>query len=157
MRRHSRTLAGAAALTMLGAALTAGSETKQPVLLSPAEQQAIEQDVPGAGSSGVTGIRSALLAGNPLAAGPYTIRLTVPANTRIEAHSHRDDRVVTVVSGVWRFGIGERFDEKLQKALPAGSFYTEPAGVAHFASTGDEPVTVHITGHRGPTSTDYRN
>lgn len=156
MLKYPRRLASTVAMTMLGAVQTVVAETKQPVLLSPTEQQAIERNVPGAGSSGVTGIRSAVLTGNPLAAGPYTIRLTVPANTRIEAHSHRDDRVITVVSGIWRFGIGELFDEQALKTLPAGSFYTEPAGVAHFASTGDVPVTIHITGHRGPTSTDYR-
>ena len=34
------------------------------------------------------------------------------------------------------------------------SFYTEPAGSAHFARTGDEPAIVYITGV-GPTDTVY--
>ena len=39
-------------------------------------------------------------------------------------------------------------------ALPAGSFYTEPSGVAHFAETRAEPVVVYITGD-GPSDTQY--
>jgi uncharacterized RmlC-like cupin family protein len=78
--------------------------------------------------------------------------LRVPANTRIEAHLHPDERVATVVSGSWYFGYGERFDEQKLKELPAGSFYTEPASQAHFARTGALPVVVQISGV-GPTET----
>ncbi|MGH1559775.1 hypothetical protein ACRAWD_22935 [Caulobacter segnis] len=35
-----------------------------------------------------------------------------------------------------------------------GSFYSEPAGVEHFAMTGPEGASVYISGY-GPTSTDY--
>ena len=38
------------------------------------------------------------------------------------------------------------------KALAAGSFYTEPAGVALIAMTRAEPVVVDITGY-GPSNT----
>ena len=40
------------------------------------------------------------------------------------------------------------------KALPPGSFYTEPPARNHFAETGYEPVEVQITGF-GPSSTEY--
>ena len=62
--------------------------------------------------------------------------------------------MATVVSGTWRLGYGDRFDEAKVKALPPGSFYTEPPGRNHFAATGNEPVIVQITGY-GPSSTDY--
>ena len=86
--------------------------------------------------------------------GPYTIRLTIPPNTRIQAHTHRDNRSDVVVAGVWYFGYGLVAKAEAESALPAGSFYTEPAGVAHFAETKAEPVTVYITGN-GPTYTRY--
>jgi len=111
---------------------------------------------PGTGSSGVAGIQTIVLKGDPDQAGAYTIMLRVPAHTRIAAHSHRDDRVATVVSGTWRLGYGEKFDESKLKALPPGSFYTEPPGQAHFAETAEEAVEVQITGF-GPSSTDYVN
>src|SRR6185295_17726559 len=107
-----------------------------------------------AGTSGVSGIQTRVLKGDPTKAGLYTIQLKVPANTRIESHTHPDDRVATVISGTWYFGYGHRFDERKLKALPPGSFYTEPPDEAHFARTGDTAVIVQITGF-GPTGTHY--
>jgi hypothetical protein len=72
----------------------------------------------------------------------------------IQAHTHRDDRSAIVMSGTWYFGYGSVADEAATKPLPAGSFYTEPGGVAHFALTKAEPVVVYITGF-GPTDTVY--
>jgi uncharacterized RmlC-like cupin family protein len=86
--------------------------------------------------------------------GVYTILLKVPANTRIEAHDHPDDRIANVMSGTWFFGYGDRFDARALKALPPGSFYTEPPDQPHFARTGDKPVVILITGF-GPTGTRY--
>ena len=122
--------------------------------LTPTEYKFPQVGNPGTGSSGVGGIQTVVLKGNPDQAGVYTIMLRVPAHTRIAAHSHRDDRVATVVSGTWHIGYGDRFDEAKLKALPPGSFYTEPPSRNHFAETGDEPVVVQITGF-GPSSTEY--
>ena len=58
--------------------------------------------------------------------------------------------MATVVSGTWYFGYGQEFDEGRLKALPPGSYYTEPPDERHFAKTGDTPVVLHITGF-GPT------
>jgi hypothetical protein len=58
------------------------------------------------------------------------------------------------VAGVWYFGYGLVAKADAQKALPAGSFYTEPAGVADFAENKAEAVTVYITEDR-PTDTRY--
>jgi pimeloyl-ACP methyl ester carboxylesterase/uncharacterized RmlC-like cupin family protein len=121
---------------------------------SPADFKFPGRGNPGTGSSGISGIQTVVLKGDPDRAGVYTIMLRVPAHTQIQAHSHRDDRVATVISGTWHIGYGDRFDESKLKALPPGSFYTEPPGETHFAETGDEAVVVQITGY-GPSSTDY--
>src|SRR6202158_5083396 len=127
-----------------------GGETR----LTPGEFKFPQQGNPGTGSSGVGGIQTVVLKGDPNESGVYTIMLRVPAHTQIAAHSHRDDRVATVVSGTWHIGYGDKFDESKLKALTPGSFYTEPPGQNHFAETGDEPVVVQITGF-GPSSTEY--
>ena len=108
----------------------------------------------GAGTSGVSGIRSTILSGDPGEPVPYTIMLTVPPNTRIAAHSHRDARSAIVFSGIWYFGYGETARDDLMRSLPPGSFYTEPQGDPHFARTGAEGATVFISGF-GPTDTIY--
>ncbi|MGH6814981.1 MAG: alpha/beta fold hydrolase, partial [Hyphomicrobiaceae bacterium] len=134
--------------------LTRSGQGSAPSRLTPREIADLAQVGAGAGTSGVAGIRTTVLEGDPTKTGLYTIRLNVPANTRIEAHSHRDDRSATVVTGTWYLGYGDRFDATALKALPPGSFYTEPPGRMHFAQTTAEPVVVHITGY-GPTDTTY--
>jgi|SRR5882672_5082265 len=124
------------------------------VRLTPADIGALPAGGASAGTSGVSGIETRILSGDPTAAGPYTIALRVPANTQIQAHTHRDDRTAVVVSGTWNFGYGQKAERALEKALAPGSFYSEPAGVAHFARTGAEPVTLYISGY-GPTDTHY--
>lgn len=107
-----------------------------------------------AGTSGLAGIPTIVLAGDPSHAGMYTIELLVPEHTRIDAHQHRDNRSAVVVSGTWHFGYGNKAEDAKTKALGPGSFYTEPAHPPHLAHTEGEPVAVIITGS-GPTDTRY--
>lgn len=109
----------------------------------------------GAGTSGAAGIETVVLKGDPSKAGLYTLMLRAGPNMRIEAHSHGDDRVATVIKGTWYFGYGAAFTESALRVLPPGSFYTEPPNVPHFAMTKEE-VILQITGY-GPSSTSYVN
>ncbi|MBO9715398.1 MAG: cupin domain-containing protein [Pseudoxanthomonas sp.] len=124
------------------------------VRLSPAEIASLAKGGAGPGTSGIEGIRTTVLFGDPARPGPYTIEIRVPPHTRIAAHTHRDGRSAVVMSGSWYFGYGTALADDRLKLLPSGSFYTEPAGVAHFAMTRDEPAVVYISGE-GPTDTRY--
>jgi hypothetical protein len=108
------------------------------------------------GSSGLAGVHTKVIFGDPSKAGFYSILLFVPAHTTIQGHSHRDDRMATVVSGTWYFGYGDRFDAKSLKKLPPGSVYSEPGAHNHFARTDKDAVIVQISGY-GPTDTRYFN
>src|SRR6266478_7795871 len=99
------------------------------VRLSPSEINSLASVNAGAGTSGVNGIQTRTLKGDASKLGIYTIQLTIPANVRIQAHTHPDDRVATVISGTWYIGYGSKFDEAKLKPLTAGSFYTEPPDV----------------------------
>jgi quercetin dioxygenase-like cupin family protein len=94
------------------------------------------------------------LIGDPTKPGLYTLRVNIAPHTQVRPHTHRDNRSVTVISGTWHMGYGGTFDTKALKDLPPGSFYTEPAGQAHFAQTGDEPVVIWVTGY-GPSDTKF--
>src|ERR1700720_31330 len=87
------------------------------------------------GSAGLPGVHTKVLFGDPSKAGFYSILLFVPAHTTIQGHSHRDDRMATVVSGAWYFGYGDHFDAKYLKKLPPGSVYSEPGAHNHLART----------------------
>jgi pimeloyl-ACP methyl ester carboxylesterase len=139
----------------LGAsAKPARTSTLAPIRMTPSEVQANQTGSENIGSSLLAGVTTKVLSGDPTRAGFYAVVLSVPANTTIAAHTHRDNRMATVVSGTWRFGYGDRFDEQALKVLPSGSVYSEPGGMSHFALTGAEPVLVEISGF-GPTDTHY--
>ena len=157
MSRRLATASAAVLLTVviaLGAVPRSAMAQDRSLRLTPPEIDALTKGGAGAGTSGVAGIRTTILYGDPTQTGPYTIEIRVPPNTRIAAHDHRDSRTAVVVAGAWYFGYGRKADETLVKALPPGSFYSEPAGVDHFAMTKGEGASVYIFGF-GPTGTDY--
>lgn len=133
--------------------IASAQATPSELRLTPKEFNFGAAHASGPGTSGVAGIRTIVLKGDPTKAGLYTILLRVPAHTRIAAHRHPDDRVATVVSGTWYFGYGSVFDASRLKPLTPGSYYTEPPD-DHFAETRDSEVLVQITGV-GPTGTTY--
>lgn len=132
----------------------ASSPTLPQTRLTKPQVDALARGDGGAGTSGLNGVQTTVLSGNPSAPGPYAFEIRVPPHTRIEAHRHRDNRNAIVVSGEWHFGYGDQATEAAATTLGPGGFYTEPAGVAHFAFTGDQPAVVYITG-QGPTDTEY--
>jgi quercetin dioxygenase-like cupin family protein len=142
-----------AALSLVATSMAAAQSLPR-MRMTPAEIQTSTLDTNQIGSSGVSGVHTKVLCGDPAKAGFYTILLFVPAHTTIQAHSHRGDRVATVVSGEWHFGYGDRFDAGSLKMLPPGSVYSEPGGDNHFARTDADPVIVEISGY-GPTDTRY--
>jgi pimeloyl-ACP methyl ester carboxylesterase/quercetin dioxygenase-like cupin family protein len=125
-----------------------------PRILSSEKAAELASQAAGPGTAGLDSIKTTVLLGDPNKQGVYTISLFVPAHTVIMAHTHRDDRTATVVSGRWYFGYGTHHNAAALQSLAPGSFYTEPAGQPHFAETRDESATLYITGY-GPTDTNY--
>ena len=103
----------------------------------------------------MAGMEQVILVGDPSKPGPYTLRLKFPAGYKLAPHTHPDYREVTILSGTWYTGYGEKFDTAALKALPAGSFYTEPANVAHFVEV-REPVMIQVRGI-GPSGRKFVN
>jgi len=141
-------------LLLFAASAAGAASTNGQLRFGPNDIAALSKSGAGSGTSGVVGIQTTTLMGDPTAPGPYTIALRVPAHTVIAAHTHRDNRTAVVVSGTWWFGYGAINTITKLKALKPGSFYTEPAGQAHFAQTGDQAAVVYITGV-GPSDTRY--
>jgi quercetin dioxygenase-like cupin family protein len=102
----------------------------------------------------VAGLGVARIISNGTEAGPYVYRVKFPKGHVVQSHSHPDDRTYTVLEGTWYIGWGDKFEDLKLVALTPGSFYTEPAGVAHFVATPDGDAIVQITG-KGPTRVDF--
>ena len=101
------------------------------------------------------GLEQLNLVGDPARSGPYTIRLRFPKGYRIPPHTHPDAREVTILSGTYATGYGERFDPANLKILPTGSFYTEPANMPHYIEI-KEDVVLQVSGI-GPSGRKYVN
>jgi len=96
-------------------------------------------------------VRLAVLVGDPAKPGPYVIRVKVPAGTRLAPHRHPEDRIYTVISGVFYIGLGETFDERQLRAFPPGAVVVLPGGQAHFhsAKSGEYVTQVSAIGPLG--------
>ena len=93
------------------------------------------------------GYETAVVVGDPKRPGIYAVQTRLPANIRIDPHTHGEKwRIATVLSGTLYYGTGAAFDEKTLKALPPGSVLVEPHDAPHFALTKDEPVLLNIVG-----------
>jgi len=104
------------------------------------------------------GAQIAVLAGNPMGTGPYTLRLKFPANYAIPAHSHPTDEHVVVVSGALTFGMGDRLVKgaSQNKTLETGGFALMPSGMNHYAYTTGRETTIVLYG-QGPVEFRYVN
>ncbi len=91
------------------------------------------------------GAQLAVLEGDPTASsGDFTIRLKMPNGYKIAPHWHPKRENVTVLSGNFKVGMGDKFDEAKMTTFPAGSFaYLDP-DMHHYAmASGAVVVQVH--------------
>ena len=95
--------------------------------------------------------RLAILVGDPTMPGPFVIRVRLPGNVRMMPHRHSEDRIYTVISGVFYVGLGDVFDESKLTAHAPGSVVVLPAGTAHFhwARSGEYITQVSAIGPLG--------
>ena len=77
-------------------------------------------------------VHSAVVVGQPSQEGPYTIRVKVPHGVKLMPHKHPEDRVYTVISGVFYIGLGEEFDANKLEAYAPGSVIILPGNTPHF-------------------------
>ncbi len=93
------------------------------------------------------GSKLAVLEGPLNEAVPFTFQLKMPAGYRIPAHWHPSVEHVTVLSGTFNMGVGDKLDINRTHPLTAGSFAIMQPGTRHFAWTDEETVVqVHGTG-----------
>jgi ChrR-like protein with cupin domain len=98
------------------------------------------------------GAKIAVIEGPPTEKVPFTFRLRFPANYRIPAHSHPAIEHVTVISGTFHVGMGDKLDVAKTKALSAGSIAIMQPKTNHFGWTkGETIVQVHGVGPWGVT------
>jgi hypothetical protein len=96
-------------------------------------------------------VRLAIMVGQPSQPGPYLIRVKVPLGVRLMPHRHPEDRLYTVMSGVFYVGRGNRFDANRLIAYPPGSVIVLPGDTFHFhwAKSGEYVTQISASGPLG--------
>jgi hypothetical protein len=100
--------------------------------------------------------RLAVVVGHTSEHSPYVTRVKVPAGVKLMPHRHHEDRVYTVISGVFYIGLGEQFDETKLQAYAPGSVVVLPGRTPHFHWARSGEYVTQITAI-GPISLDYVN
>jgi len=95
--------------------------------------------------------RLAVLVGQPLEQGPYMVRVKVPHGVKLMPHRHPEDRIYTVISGVFYIGFGDEFDAEKLLAYPPGAVIILPGNTSHFhwAKSGEYITQVNAIGPLG--------
>jgi len=94
-----------------------------------------------------SGAKFAVLEGDPAKEGFFTMRLWLPDGFKIPPHWHPKVEHVTVISGTFNLGMGEKFDQSATREMPAGTFGHWAAGMRHFAwAKGDTVIQLHGIG-----------
>jgi quercetin dioxygenase-like cupin family protein len=101
-------------------------------------------------------VRLPVLVGEPSKPGPYLIRVKAPSGAKLMPHRHPEDRLYTVMSGVFYIGIGDRFDGDKVQAFPPGSVIVLPGDTPHlhWAKSGEYVTQVSAI---GPLGLEYLN
>lgn len=126
------------------------STSEQHVVIAPGDLKWVDPP-PGLPPGG----KMAVLSGDPGKKGMFTVRLQAPAGYKIAPHTHPTAEHITVISGTFNVGAGDKFDETAGKQLEAGGYVVMPAGMSHYAWATGEAV-VQIQG-MGPFQIKYVN
>lgn len=102
------------------------------------------------------GAKMAVLNGDPAQAGAFTVRLKAPGGYKVMPHTHPTAERLTVISGIFKIGMGEKFDEASMQQMTAGSYIVLPAGMAHYAKGAGKDSVVQIDSE-GPFQINYVN
>lgn len=100
--------------------------------------------------------RLAIVVGEPAEPGPYLIRVKVPAGVKLMPHRHPEDRIYTVISGVFYIGLGDDFDPDKLHAYPPGAVIVLPANTSHFHWAKSGEYVTQVTAI-GPLGMEYLN
>jgi quercetin dioxygenase-like cupin family protein len=90
----------------------------------------------------------AVVSGSPNAEGAsFVIRIKLADGVKIAPHWHPMDEHITVVTGTFYMGMGEKFNESLATEMPAGSYGLMPKEMRHFAwAKGETIIQIHGIG-----------
>jgi hypothetical protein len=95
---------------------------------------------------------SVMLQGDSSRPGIYIQLMRWHRNNMSRPHSHDTARYITVISGTWWVGTGDKFDPDSTTPMPAGSYVVDIPNELHYDGAKDEECVLVIVG-MGPMKT----
>lgn len=92
------------------------------------------------------GAQIAVIEGDLKAAAPFTFRLKLPSNFKVGVHTHPVVERVTVISGTFHLGIGDKFDPAKARAYTPGGVAIMSTGMPMYVYTTQEEAVIQIHG-----------
>lgn len=99
------------------------------------------------------GAQVAVVLGDPAKKGMYIIRARMPDGYEIPAHWHNRTENVTVLSGTFHIGMGNKLDKSKGEVLGPGGFFSSGEKMRHYAWVTGETI-IEVTG-TGPFDITY--
>ena len=131
--------------------IAADPETKEhkPVIVQPSQLEWSDSPALPAG------VKVSILYGDMKKAEPIGFRIKIPAGGILAPHTHPVHERVTVISGAFAMGEGEKFDKAALKDMPVGSVAIFPRGCPMFGFAREE--TIIQVNAEGPWGINYIN
>jgi quercetin dioxygenase-like cupin family protein len=91
------------------------------------------------------GAQLAVISGDPSKEGPFVMRLKMPAGYKVHAHYHPQYENVTILTGEFHVGMGDKLDTDKGMLLRPGGYVEAPAKMHHYAWVTSDTI-VQIAG-----------
>ena len=149
MTRHLARLLVPAAILVLAAVVPAGAAELNPAAVAFTLPDKIDWKT----NPSNPGVRNAVIAGDPSKHGLYVVLTKWLPGNMSRPHWHPNDRFITVLSGTWWVGTGEKYDPDSTVPMPVGTVVTHFGKQVHYDGAKEVETVLLIVGEGPATAT----
>ena len=135
---QSQKLVLALGLLLAGTAIASAQDMRPPINADDVKWGPVPPNI-------AAGAQLAVISGDPSKEGPFVMRLKMPAGYKVPAHYHPQYENVTVLTGEFHVGMGDKLDTDKGMLLRPGGYVEAPAKMHHYAWVTSDTI-VQIAG-----------
>ena len=135
---QSQKLVLALGLLLAGTAIASAQDMRPPINADDVKWGPVPPNI-------AAGAQLAVISGDPSKEGPFVMRLKMPAGYKVPAHYHPQYENVTVLTGEFHVGMGDKLDTDKGMLLRPGGYVEAPAKMHHYAWVTSDTI-VQIVG-----------
>jgi len=135
---QSQKLVLALGLLLAGTAIAFAQDMRPPINADDVKWSPVPPNI-------AAGAQLAVISGDPSKEGLFVMRLKMPAGYKVPAHYHPQYENVTVLTGEFHVGMGDKLDTDKGMLLRPGGYVEAPAKMHHYAWVTSDTI-VQIAG-----------